>query len=350
MRNRSRSIIVAVVVLATIVAGTTSASGAKKPPKPPSDIRSAPFAFTETDLFKGSPSAFGEPSIALSSKDHVFMCGPQGIGTGNQFVRTADWQTFETFVITDTPVDGEDCDVKVGSDDAVYEANLQVAAGAIRKSVADGPGPPAPPNTFGNGSFDYQVTEDPVEQDRQWLAPDPADASIVYYGYHDFASESEVVAKSLDGGKTFPIHTITSTDATLLTDTLPNTFSGPVRVDPADHLTVAQVYAISTAADNVGACNTETACFGMPKRIVAAVSTDGGLTWTDRLAMDVPRKGNEILGNLLPWVTWDRAGNLYVMADLGGTDAKGNRTNGVYYAASKDKGATWSPMRKVNVG
>src|SRR3954452_1224138 len=184
MRNRSRSIIVAVVVLATIVAGTTSASGAKKPPKPPSDIRSAPFAFTETDLFKGSPSAFGEPSIALSSKDHVFMCGPQGIGAGNQFVRTPDWKTFETFLITDTPVDGEDCDVKVGSDDAVYEATLQIAAGAIRKSVADGQGPPAPPNTFGNGSFDYQVTEDPVEQDRQWLRPDAADARLLSHMDH----------------------------------------------------------------------------------------------------------------------------------------------------------------------
>jgi hypothetical protein len=203
---------------------------------------------------------------------------------------------------------------------------------------------------MGNGSFDYQVTEDPVEQDRQWLAPDPADASILYYGYHDFVSESEVVAKSLDGGKTFPIHTVASSDPTLLTDTLPNTFSGPVRVDPVDHNTVVQVYAISTAAANAAACNTETACFGMPKRIVAAVSTDGGLTFTDHLAMDVAGKGNEILGNLFPWVTWDRAGNLYVMADLGGQDANGNPTNGVYYAASTDKGQTWSPMHKVNAG
>jgi hypothetical protein len=345
-----RTVVPAVLVLIAIAAATGSASAAKKPPKAPADVRSAGFAFTETDLFRGSPNAFGEPSIALSSKDHVFLCGPQGIGAGNQFVRTADWTTFETFLITDTPVDGEDCDVKVGADDAVYEANLQIFGGAIRKSVADGQGPPAPPNTTGNGSFDYQVTEDPVEQDRQWLAPDPADASILYYGYHDFASESEVVAKSLDGGKTFPIHTVSSSDPTLLTDTLPNTFSGPVRVDPVDHLTVVQVYAISTAADNAGACNTETACFGMPKRIVAAVSNDGGLTWTDHLAMDVAGKGNEILGNLFPWVTWDRAGNLYVMAALGGQDAEGHPTNGVYYAVSEDKGATWSAMHKVNAG
>jgi hypothetical protein len=314
------------------------------------DVRSQHFAFTATNLLP-PVGGFGEPSIVLSSKDHVFMCGPDGIGSGNAFVRTADWKSFQRFNILDTPVSGEDCDIKVGPDDAVYEANLQIAGGAIRKSVLDGQGPPAAPNTTGNGSFDYQVWEDPVEQDRQWLAPDWADGSIVYYGYHDLASESEVITKSLDGGKTFPIHNVTSNDPTLLADTVPNTFSGPIRVDPVDHNTVVQVYGTSTAQDNVNACNATTACFGNPKRVVTAVSTDGGITWTDHLALDVSNTaGNEILGNLFPWVTWDRAGNLYAMAALGGQDASGKPTNGVYYAWSADKGTTWSSMHRVNTG
>jgi hypothetical protein len=314
------------------------------------DIRSQPFKFTVTNLLPPI-GGFGEPSIVLSSKDHVFFCGPQGLQKGNAVVRTADWKSFQRFNITDTPVSGEDCDIKVGPDDAVYEADLQIFGGAIRKSVLDGQGPPAPPNTSGNGSFDYQVTEDPVEQDRQWLAPDPTDGSIVYYGYHDLAAEMEVVAKSLDGGKTFPIHTITSSNPLLLADTVPNTFSGPVRVDPVDHNTVVQVYGTSTAQDNVAACNPVTLCFGFPNKIDVAVSTDGGLTWTDHVALDVSSQpGNEILGNLFPWVTWDRAGNLYVMGGLGGTDAGGHHTNGMYYAASSDKGQTWSPMHKLNAG
>src|SRR5207248_6523900 len=49
-------------------------------------------------------------------------------------------------------------------------------------------------------------------------------------------------------------------------------------------------------------------------------------------------------------VTWDRAGRLYVAAALGGKDARGKPTNGMYYAFSADKGTTWSPMRKVNGG
>jgi hypothetical protein len=305
------------------------------------DVRSQKFLFTATTLPVPSGfTAFSEPSIVLSSKDHVFFCGPKGLLTGNGFVRTADWKTFQRFNIFDAPVSGEDCDVKVGPDDAVYTANLQIIGGAIRKSVADGQ----------EGTF-TQVTEDPVEQDRQWLAPDPADGSIVYYGYHDLSLELEIVAKSLDGGKTFPIHSVTSTDPLLLPDTAPNTFSGPVRVDPADHNTVVQAYGISTMGDNIAACNPDTLCFGYPKTVVAAVSTDGGLTWTDHVAMDVSSApGNKILGNIFPWVTWDRAGNLYVMAALGGQDASGKPTNGVYYAVSKNKGATWSPMIKVNKG
>src|ERR671936_2115086 len=175
--------------------------------------------------------------MALSFKDHVFFCGPHGINVGNGFIRTADWTNFQYFNISDAGLKGEDCDVKVGADDAVYEASLQIYGSAIRKSVLDGQGPPAPPNTNGNGSFDYQLYEDTVEQDRQWLAPDPTDGSIVYFAYHDLTAELMVVAKSLDGGKTFLIHDVTSNDPALAPDTAPNTFSGPVRVDPVDHQT-----------------------------------------------------------------------------------------------------------------
>jgi hypothetical protein len=316
------------------------------------DVRGAAFKFTPTNLFPPTGFAgFSEPSIAVSPKDHLYFCGPNGLTAGNGFIRSADWQTFERFNIKDAGVSGEDCDVKVGPDGAVYEANLQIYGSAIRKSILDGQGPPAAPNTSGNGSFDYQVYEDTVEQDRQWLAPDPNDGSIVYFGYHDIAAEQEIVTKSLDGGKTFPIHVLASNDPLLAPDTGANTYSGPLRVDPADSNTVAIVYGISTAGDNLNACNPDTACFGFAKTVVVAVSTNGGLTFHDVIAMDASKlPGEPILGNIFPWATFDRAGNLYVMAALGGTDANGNATNGVYYAWSADKGTTWSPMIKVNKG
>src|SRR5258707_369693 len=59
---------------------------------------------------------------------------------------------------------GSDCDVKVGKDNAVYLADLQIFGSDVLKSTDDGA-------TFAATSR----SEDPVEQDRQWLAPDPTD-------------------------------------------------------------------------------------------------------------------------------------------------------------------------------
>ncbi len=342
LRRTATYVLVALVALAV---GSSASAGGK-------DVRAQAFKFTTTNLLPPPGfTGFSEPSIALSPKDHVFFCGPQGLSKGNGFIRSADWKTFQRFDIHDAVVQGEDCDVKVGPDGAVYEADLQIYGSAIRKSILDGQGPPAPPNTSGNGSFDYQLYEDTIEQDRQWLAPDPADGSIVYFAYHDLAAEQEIVAKSLDGGKTFPIHVVASNDPALALDTGVNTFSGPIRVDPVDHNTIAVVYGISTSDANLKACNPDTLCFGFPKIVVVAVSTDGGLTFHDVVAMDASNlPGDVILGNIFPWVTWDQAGNLYVMAAMGGTDAAGQPTNGVFYAWSGDKGTSWSPMLRVNKG
>src|SRR3954463_15212998 len=109
---RFRSLLGGVVATAALVAVPVVLAGGGG-----NDIPSPSFGFPATNLM-APIGGFGEPSIALSSKDHVFICGPDGIGSGNAFVRSADWKTFQRFEITDTPVNGEDCDVKVGPDDA----------------------------------------------------------------------------------------------------------------------------------------------------------------------------------------------------------------------------------------
>ena len=329
-RNLRRRLLLAALLLGLLVTAPLQAVIAAKP----RDVRARPFAFTVTNV---PYSRFGEPSIALSPKDHLFICGPTGKGNG--FIRSADWKNFSRATITDPVITGEDCDVKVGRDGTVYEADLQLFGSAIRRSTDDG------------RTFSSQPYEDSIEQDRQWLAPDPADRSIVYLAYHDYAGEQEVVAKSIDGGGTFPIHTLASNSPTLARDTGDNTFSGPIRVSPVNHNVVAVAYGISTSAANVQACNLETQCFGSSKRVVAAVSTDGGLTFTDSVAMDISGlPGERSLGNMFPWLTWDRVGTLYVMAAELGWDPAGGPTTGIYYASSKNQGKTWSSMHKVNVG
>ncbi len=323
------SIITAVMVL--VLTPTADAGGRQAK----TDIRSRSFALTTTvlphDVDGKGFANFGEPTVALSTKGTLFICGPGGLlGGNNRLLRSADWVHFVDKTYND-PGAGGDCDLKPAPDGSLYAANLQGFGSVIRKSVDDGE------------TWTYQTTEEPIEEDRQWLAPDPVDGSIVYFGYHDLAAEAEIVAKSLDGGKTFPIHSIASTDPTLAADTYPNTYSGPVRVDPSNHNRVYITYAISSAQSNV---TQDSRPFGLPEKIVVASSADGGLTWTDHVVMSGPP--GSVVGNLFPWMTIDKAGNLYsIAAGHIGPDAT---SNGLYVASSTDHGATWSPPMKINVG
>lgn len=325
MDRRIPAVISAIVVLAlaTLRAGAT-----------PVDIRSEPFALTEVHIPK---SDFAEPSIALTPRGTVLLCGPIGIPGGrNGFLRSEDGQTFARSDVFDRG-GGGDCDVKVGPDGAVYTANLQAAASAIRKSVDDGK------------TFDYQSSEDPIEQDRQWLATDPVDGSIVYLGYHDWTISAIVLAKSLDGAKTWVQHSVVSTDPVLVATSGRSTIPGPVRVDPTDHDRVYMTWSVGDVTDCTAASDPVDDCALRGHRtIVVGRSEDGGLTWTNVVAMRAP-VGSK-LGELIPWMSVDKAGNLYVAAAGWIHNADGSRTNGLFMAASTDRGATWTGPVKVNQG
>src|SRR5437763_877961 len=147
-----RRSIVATVAAALLTAILVAPAGARDR----TDVRARPFAFHSAVI---PTSFYGEPQLVLSKGDHVLICTPGG----------------------------GDCDIAVGPDNAVYIADLQIFASEIRKSVDDG------------RTFNTVDTEDPVEQDRQFLAPDPTNPNIVYFGYHDFVAEAVIVAKSIDG-------------------------------------------------------------------------------------------------------------------------------------------------------
>ncbi|HEV7886130.1 MAG TPA: sialidase family protein [Acidimicrobiales bacterium] len=317
-----------------LLTAATSVSARSPGPNRELDVRSRPFAFAAVDV---PNSNFSEPSIALTKRDSVLFCGPTRPTVA--YVRTTDWSTFYRQQLG--TAGGSDCDVKVAADNAVLVADLQVFGTDVLRSTDDG------------ASFPVANTaEDPVEQDRQWLGMDPSNPKTVYLAFHDFVLESEVVAKSTDGGQTFPTHAVASatTDTALAKDTYPNTFSGPVRVDPTDPGRVYVAYGISTFDDNVAMCQTSpTACpFGAPRSVMVAVSGDAGKTW--RNVMPITSPPGSVIGNLFPWITVDRAGNVYVAAAGAMRNADGTFTNGLFLSMSRDRGATWSPVRKVNAG
>jgi hypothetical protein len=292
------------------------------------DVRSKPFAFTPTEL---TNYPFAEPSVEVFNNYHVIFCGPGG-DSGNYFGRTADWKNFSLISITDPVIGGGDCDIKIGPTGILYEADLQLFGSALRRSFDEG-------QTW--GTADYY--EEPIEEDRQWLAPDPHNSKVVYFVYHDLTLEAEVMAKSLDGGVTYPIHSIVSTDPALGTDTFPNTFSGPIVVDPSDSSRVYVAYGISNLQRNL---DPAFAPFGLPLQVVVGVSDDGGLTWTDHVAMT--SSGDSVLGNLFPWITVDQAGNVYTGAAGHIVNADGSAKNGMFIASSTDHGTTWT--NPIHVG
>lgn len=314
--------------LALALAATGSLAGSQAV-----DAATPRFAFKALDV---PNSGFTEPSVAIGATGTVFICGPTGIPTGAAAVlRSTDGRHF-TRQDLKAGIGGGDCDLKTGPGGQVLVADLQAFGSAIHRSTDDGK------------SYAQVWTEDPVEQDRQWLAIDPdPESSVVYFAYHDLAAEAEIVAKSTDGGQTFPIHTVASNDPSLASDTFPNTFSGPIRIDPTNSDRVYVVYGISSLDRNTKECQDRPSnCpFGPAQQVVVARSDDAGLTWTDHVAMKV--SGDDMLGNIFPWISIDRRGNVYVVA-AGKVKSRGG--NGMFLASSHDHGAHWSKFTKVNKG
>jgi hypothetical protein len=319
-----------VVLLLTLglFAPNASAKGSSGGGAGGGDIRSKAFAFTPTEL---TSYPFAEPSVEVFNNYHVVFCGPGG-DSGNYFGRTADWKNFSLISISDPVIGGGDCDIKIGPTGTLYEADLQLFGSAIRRSADEG-------QTW--GTADYY--EEPIEEDRQWLATDPHNSKIVYFVYHDLTLEAEIMSKSLDGGVTFPIHSVVSTDPALAGDTFPNTFSGPIVVDPSDTSRLYVAYGISNVQRNTDPAY---APFGLPLTVVVASSDDGGTTWTDHVAMT--SSGESVLGNLFPWVTVDQGGNVYAGAAGHITHPDGSSTNGMFISVSKDHGSSWS--NPIHVG
>jgi hypothetical protein len=330
MRTRRRALTAPLVLLAALLALPGGAEAARKSR---TDVRARPFRFTAQHV----PADFTEPSAIVTRKGTVLFCGPLGLGDmAEGVVRSTNWKTFESFEVSSPIGGGGDCDIKQSPDGTLYLTDLQAFGATIHRSTDDG------------ATWEF-LWQEPIEEDRQWLATDPNDPNVVYLAYHDLTAEAEIVSKSTDGGQTFVQHAIVHDLEALglLPDTFPNTFSGPIRVDPSDSNRVYLAYGISSLGGNAHQCvyNTGGCPFGDPLSIVVASSADGGATWTNKVAMGTPF--GHVLGNIFPWLTVDRAGNVYAMA-AGHIPGPRGESYGAFVSVSKDHGRTWSQPLKIN--
>jgi autonomous glycyl radical cofactor GrcA len=172
------------------------------------------------------------------------------------------------------------------------------------------------------------VTTPETADDREWIAADTNNKVCI--SYHD-APQGITVGCSTDAGATFTQFT-TAIDPLHAFQISENSI-GNLAIDPTSH-TIYQTYSAITTAD-------ETACapqLGVIEGtcdyhgVYMAVSTDGGLTFTD-YPVYVNPDPTVGYGHQFVNVSVDKAGNVYSVY----TD-----NHHVYYSFSKTHGQTWS--------
>jgi hypothetical protein len=179
--------------------------------------------------------------------------------------------------------------------------------------------------------------------DRQWYDNDGP--LTIYQSVHDVgAGNTIVITRSDDGGLTWvPVSTnvINPAQADAYAAALPlNNKTGGIVVDQHTH-TLYQIYSAGgTPSDNVNGNALDA--------VWMAVSTDGGLTWTDHLIHNtgIPTMRTD---NVFPDAAVDDAGNVYaVWSEIDSTDPTSHP--GTFFSYSTDHGTTWSAPVKVNQG
>lgn len=187
--------------------------------------------------------------------------------------------------------------------------------------------------------------------DREWVtvAPD----GTLYYAYHDIGPEFLWVAKSTDEGATWqpggaPLATgyPVNTNADVWADLIPNTNQGPPVIDPTDSNRILYPYLTSTLQQNTAENQNLPAPWGDLSNVNVAVSTDGGVTWTNKQIFTGPEHTNAAYA--LPAAAIDQAGVMY-MTFVDNLE-RADRWN-LYIMRSFDHGTTWeSQPLKVATG
>src|SRR5919201_1600292 len=274
-----------------------------------------------------------EPAIRADGAGRFFGSSENGLGGGTVAFRSVDNGLHYTTLVSPNGVaqtndtgfapGGGDTDLAVapvknaGGFYNVYVSSLSLANVDVSTS------------TDGGATWTLNpVTTPETIDDREWIAADGA--SKVCISYHD-APQGITVGCSQDAGTTFT-QFASALDADHAFQIGENAI-GNLAIDPSSHVIYQTYSGITTAAETVcapqlgvieGTCNYH--------GVYMAVSTDGGLTFTDYPVYINPDP-TVGYGHQFVNVSVDRAGNVYSVY----TD-----DHHVYYSFSTDHGKTWS--------
>jgi len=274
-----------------------------------------------------------EPAIRADAAGRFFGSSENGLGGGTVAFRSTDNGSHYTTLVSPNGVSqanntgfapgGGDTDLAVAPDKNaagfynVYVSSLSLANIDVSTSTDGG----------ATWSLNPVTTPETID-DREWIAADTNNKVCI--SYHD-APQGITVGCSPNAGVAFT-QFASALDANHAFQISENAI-GNLAIDPASHIIYQTYSAITTAAEtacapqlgvSAGTCNYH--------GVYMAVSTDGGLTFTDYPVYINPN-ADVGYGHQFVNVSIDRAGNVYsVYSD----------DHHVYYSFSTDHGKTWS--------
>jgi len=304
------------------------------------------FTFGSTkQLLPGSP-VLGfqdvEPEIKVDIFGNIYITAIEGVPAGVDLWKSTD--NGASFVFLGQP-DGAQCpagstctnDAGIGGgDDSIdvspggylYVSSLWLGNVTMSMSMDGGTGGVA----FGQKWEVNPVAAGVPVDDRQWIAA--YGPQTVYMSFRQTPGSNVIfVAKSTDGGKTFP-QVVATFPAT--SDVLARR-EGNLVVDPYN----GNIYTSFRPQVLNGHTRAE---------LWFLKSTDGGQTWALSKAYQGPA-GTDI-GNVFPVLAVDRGGNVHLaFSQCDFNDTTQNSSNcQVLLTSSADQGTTWLPPVRVNNG
>jgi hypothetical protein len=288
-----------------------------------------------------------EPEIKVDLFGNIYVTAIEGVPAGVDLWKSTDKGASFVYLgqpdgaqcplggtcTNDAGVGGGDDSIDVSSGGYLYVSSLWLGSVTMSASYDGGTGGVAPGQKWEVNPVAAGVPSD----DRQWVAA--YGPQTVYMAYRQIlaaganASNVIFVAKSTDGGKTFPQQVPTFPATSEVTARR----EGNLVVDQYN----GNIYTSFRPQELNGHTRAE---------LWLLKSTDGGATWTMSKAYQGPA-GTDV-GNVFPAIAVDRGGNVHIafsQCDYNSTSQDSSNCK-VFLMSSVDQGAHWLPPVQVNTG
>jgi hypothetical protein len=334
------SVRLAAAILAALLAGTLPAAGADA--RGPSGRDKAQFVTFELastppaapgTLCPGSADCWNnavEPAIRADPSGTFYAASENTLFKGTIAAKSEDGGLHYASLPSPNIFSAAGTQFAPGGGDVdVATAPLKNAAGFYNVYVASLSLADVTVSTSSDGGVSWSINPTAAQiagDDREWIAADGE--RKVCISYHDLATFNVDVDCSYDAGLTFVQHAVPGAIDAAHAFLLENNQLGNLAIDPRNDTIYQPLVGIASPLEAL--CGTTTDC--RYHAIWMAVSTDGGLTFTDYPVYINP-SAQVGYNHQFPNVAIDRAGNVYVVF---------SDDHAVYYSVSSDRGRTWT--------